>query len=132
MYTKNDFVALCIENLKNKNLDIPIYKERLRLEMREIAAKEEHTYFLELYQQKKHFPKNENNLLVPYLLDLVDDFDITKPPQYEYGDFPDIDSDFIEGVREYLKDEFAPKTFGEEYVCNIANYSTFGIKSALK
>ena len=34
-------------------------------------------------------------------------------------------------VRDYLKNEWAPKTFGEDYVCNIGNYTTFGIKSAL-
>ena len=38
---------------------------------------------------------------------------------------------YIPMVRDYLKNEWAPKTFGADYVCNIGNYTTFGIKSAL-
>jgi DNA polymerase III alpha subunit len=63
---------------------------------------------------------------------MTPDFDIEKNPNCVVtGDFPDIDLDYIKVVRDYLKNEWAPKTFGEEHVCNIGNYTTFGIKSAL-
>src|SRR5690606_33464237 len=34
-------------------------------------------------------------------------------------------------VRDYLKLEWAPKKFGQENICSIGTYTTFGLKSAL-
>ena len=59
------------------------------------------------------------------------DIDIEQEPKCEYGEYPDIDVDYLPIVRDYLKTVWAKETFGEEYVCNIGNYTTFGIKSAL-
>lgn len=46
-------------------------------------------------------------------------------------DLPDVDLDFLEEIRDYLKNDWAPKTFGSDYVCNIGSYNTYGLKSAL-
>ena len=35
--------------------------------------------------------------------DIVEDFDITNEPICTYGDFPDIDTDFVDEIRDYLK-----------------------------
>ncbi|MGH7175174.1 MAG: hypothetical protein ACREGR_02360, partial [Minisyncoccia bacterium] len=50
----------------------------------------------------------------------------------DYGDFPDVDIDFLPEVRDYLKNEWAIKEFGQPYVCSIGSYNTFGIKSSLQ
>jgi DNA polymerase III alpha subunit len=127
-----DLEALCVSSLKNKKLDNdPNFYKRLRWELEEIKAKNKSNYFLDLYKRKVFYPSNENNLLICWLLGIVSSVDINKEPRCEYGDYPDIDVDFIPVVREYLKNTWAPSTFGEEYVCNIGNYTTFGIKSAL-
>ncbi len=121
----------CQNELNFKNLDTKVYQKRLKWELKEIEVQNEAEYFLDLYNKKTKCPKNENNLLVLYLLGIVDDFDINSDPVCEYGDSPDIDIDFIEPVRDYLKNEWAYKTFGENNVCNIGTYGTYGIKSAL-
>jgi len=127
-----DLEALCVSSLKNKKLDNdPNFYKRLRWELEEIKAKNRSNYFLDLHKRKVFYPSNENNLLTCWLLGIVSSVDINKEPKCEYGDYPDIDVDFIPVVREYLKNTWAPSTFGEEYVCNIGNYTTFGIKSAL-
>lgn len=105
--------------------------ERIKLELREVFAQGEQDYFLDLHDEHIHFNCNENNLIIPYLLGIVDDFDLSSPPVYIYGEFPDIDIDYLPMVRDYLKNEWAPDTFGSDHVCNIGNYTTFGIKSAL-
>lgn len=121
-----------VSYLKNKIEDENIlYQKRLNWEIAEIDAKEKWDYFINLYLYKKKFDTNKNNLLVPYLLGIVVDFDINKNPECYFGEFPDIDVDYIGTVRDYLKNEWAKKQFGENYVCSIGNYTTFGIKSAL-
>lgn len=128
----NTLESLCQKKLQEKSLlENNSYLKRLRWELDEINAKNKSEYFLNLHNKKIKYSFNENNLLVCWLLDIVPDFDINKDPKCEHGDFPDIDVDFIPVVREYLKNSWAPKEFGNEYVCNIGNYTTFGIKSAL-
>lgn len=130
---KQRFIDLCEKSLVSKGLaDNSAYKKRFKWESEEILAKEKHEYFLDLHNRKIRYSHNQNNLLVCWLLDIVPDFDINKEPANIFtGDLPDVDIDYIPMVRDYLKNEWAPKTFGEEYVCNIGNYTTFGIKSAL-
>jgi len=131
MTNKEKLEQLCEQKLtEEKNID-ERFQQRLKDELWEINAQNEHDYFLELHEEGARFSKNENNLLVPYLLGFVDEFSISEPPYYEYGDFPDIDTDFLPAVRDYLKNEWAPKQFGQDYVANIGSYNTFGIKSAL-
>mgnify|MGYP002783873923 CR=1 FL=1 len=105
------------------------YVKRLRWELAEIDAKGKENYFLNLIGKK--YAQNVNNLLVVYLLKVVDHFVIEKEPRCEYGEYPDIDVDYISEVRDYLKHDWAPRTFGQDYVCNIGNYTTFGIKNSL-
>lgn len=121
---------LCDKALKDFGLsEDQRYIKRLRWELAEVEAKNKSNYFLGLIGKK--YAQNVNNLLVIYLLKIVDDFDIEKDPRCEYGEYPDIDVDYISEVRDYLKHEWAPKTFGEQHVCNIGNYTTFGIKNSL-
>jgi len=131
--SKERFIQLCEQALVSKGLaDDPAFKKRFKWESQEIVCKEKQDYFLNLYDKKVFYPKNENNLLVCWLLGITSDFDINREPANVFtGDLPDIDVDYIPMVRDYLKNEWAPKTFGADYVCNIGNYTTFGIKSAL-
>lgn len=124
---------ICNQKLKSLGLDQDCkYVKRLKWEIEEIYAKDKSNYFLDLYQRKVKYPVNQNNLLVCYLLDIVKDFDIERDPNSIFsGDLPDIDVDYIPEVRDYLKNVWAQETFGKDYVCNIGNYTTFGLKSAL-
>src|SRR5581483_2958572 len=123
---------ICYEALKEKNLDNQEeYLKRFEYEIKEIEAKDMQDYFLDLYNKKEKY-ENENNLLTPYLLSICDDFDISKEPAtVDQGDFPDCDLDFNDEVRKYLKEKYSREQFGAEYVCNIASYTTFGLRSAL-
>jgi len=133
MNQKEKLSLICSEALRIANLDTDQrYANRLSDELREIDAQNEFDYFLDLAARKVRYPANQNNLLTPYLLGVVRDFDISQPPEYSYGEFPDIDIDYIDVIRDYLKNEWAPKTFGPDKVCNIGNYATFGIKSAFQ
>jgi DNA polymerase III alpha subunit len=107
------------------------YVKRLNWELAEISAKNKADYFWQMYETKIRYPINQNNLLVCKLLGICHDYDISQEPACEYGEYPDIDSDFTSIIRDYLKNEWAPKQFGEEYVCNISTYGTYKIKAAL-
>jgi len=129
--SRERLLKLCLKGIKAKGIDPHEFKDRLMLEIKEIDNQAEHDYFLDLHDKKLRFSKNENNLLVPYLLDLTDDFNQEFEPQYAQGEFPDIDVDYLPLVQDYLRNEWCPKRFGRENVVNIGNYGTFGIKSAL-
>jgi len=108
------------------------YLKRLKWEQEEILVKGKENYFKDLYDRKIKYPFNQNNIIICWLLGIVPDFDIEKDPTCEYGEYPDIDLDYsCPAIRNYIKEEWSQKTFGEEYVCNIGNYTTFGMKSAL-
>lgn len=125
-------LEICEQKLKDKNLfDDLRYQKRLKWEIEEVKAKEKFGYFLDLYERKVRYPSNQNNLLICWLLGIVPDFSIDQLPNCTYGEYPDIDTDYLPVVREYLKNTWAAEKFGAEYVCNIGNYTTFGIKSAL-
>lgn len=124
---------LCEEKLSEQDLSSDErYQKRLKAELREADAQNESEYFLDLYDRKVRYSDNQNNLLIPYLLGIVHKVDIDGDVVYMYGDFPDIDTDYVDVVRDYLKEEWAPRVFGAEKVCNIGNYSTFGIKSTFQ
>ncbi len=129
---KERLEAVCQQMLEEAGLaQDPRYKKRLSWELGEIAAKSKSDYFWDLYSTKARYAVNQNNLLVCKLLGICRDYRIEDEPKCEYGEYPDIDVDYLGVVRDYLKSEWAPKTFGEEFVCNIGNYTTFGLKSAL-
>lgn len=114
-----------------KSIDSSFFKKRLIEEVKEIEIQAEYDYFIDLVEKKVKFPRNENNLLVAYLLGLCDEFDANSEPKFMQGEFPDIDVDYLPLVQEHIRNEWCPKTFGREKVVNIGNYATFGIKSAL-
>ena len=122
---------ICINSLKSKVQEekFKIYQKRLINELIQIEVQEEAKYFLDLYFVGKKYDKNENNLMVPWLLNICEDFNMSEETKYKMGDLPDIDIDYLPQVRDYLKNEWAVSEFGKEYVCNIGNYGTFGLKS---
>ncbi len=124
-------LKLCLTQLYKKNLNNDVHKSRLKYELRQISIKEDEDYFLELYDKKVKYPFNQYNLLTAYLLNLVDDFDINVEAAYEQGEMPDIDVDYIPQVQKYIKNDWAPKTFGERNVCSIGTVGALGIKSAI-
>jgi DNA polymerase III alpha subunit len=128
---RDRFLKICVAALKSKGIDDDPHRKRLKEELKDLFAKEEHTYLLDLYDQGMQFEFNENNVLVVELLDLAPGFDINSPADFEVGDWPDVDIDYLKEVRDYLKNEWAPIFYGREKVCNIGSYNTFGIKSAL-
>ena len=127
---------LCFTALKERNLESEDYIKRLNLELKDFEALNSTEYFIELYDKCKKenliLEKNENNLLVPYLLGITDEINISSPPEYEYGEFPDIDVDFLAPVRDYIRSKWIPERFGEENICSISAYQTIGIKRALQ
>jgi DNA polymerase III alpha subunit len=42
-----------------------------------------------------------------------------------------IDIDYLPVIRDYLKDKYVVDAYGKDKVCNIASYTTFGLKSSL-
>ena len=124
--------SLCEQRLIDKNLTDEKYHQRLNTELEEIHNQAEVDYFPDLMQSGKKFAYNEHNLLVPFLLGLVDEFDIEQPAAYLQGEFPDIDMDYLPAVRDYLKNEWAIKQFGREYCSSISTYNSLGIKQALQ
>ncbi|MCK9458347.1 MAG: hypothetical protein M0R80_01735 [Proteobacteria bacterium] len=131
---KKELQLLCQQKIESLGLcSNAQYADRLKLEFRHIDWQDEHYYLVDLYERKCKFAKNENNMLVVHLLGLADEFDISQPPKFTFiAEFPDIDSDFLPEIQQWLKNVWAPQTFGAEYVCNIGNYATYGIKSALQ
>ena len=131
MKDRDCLVKLCVNALQAKGFNDLKYKERLKQEIKEIDVQSEHEYFLKLYEKGCKFSSNENNLFVAYLLDVVEEFDIDQPPVFIQGEFPDIDIDYLPVVRDYLKNKWAAKRFGQENICSIGTYGTLGIKSAI-
>ena len=132
MNNKEELSKLCYDFLDNKVIkeNHLIYKKRLKEELIHIEVQDEYQYFLELYYSNKKYDENEHNLIVPWLLGICDGFNINEESAYKMGELPDVDIDFLPIVRDYLKNEWAVKEFGKEYVCNIGNYGTFGLKSS--
>lgn len=118
---------ICCAQMTVKGLDC---QARLDEELKEIAAQNEAEYFLDLYERQVKYPMNPNNLLVGYLLDIVETVDLNTPPEYIQGEYPDIDIDYLAPVRDYIRVTWAPQQFGQENVCGIGSYSTFGLKSS--
>jgi hypothetical protein len=86
--TINELYSLLWDKVQEKQLTGKNYIDRLIEEIKEVASQNQHEYFLDLYGRNVKYPVNENNLLIPYLLGIVNDFDINNPPVYVYGDFP--------------------------------------------
>lgn len=130
---------ICINGMQQKDLLRGKYKDRLKSELKEIYKKNEKQYFLDLYDKitklrasgKDVFLENEHNLIVPYLMGICKDFDIDKDYARTPTELPDIDVDFLDIVRDYIKNEWAPEKFGRDYVSSIGTYTTYDIKNSL-
>ena len=117
--------------MQSMGIDDDLHKKRFKEEFWEVDVREKYSYFLDLYAKGIKYQHNQNNLLIVELLGIAPGFDISRPPECTIGDFPDIDIDYLGPIRDYLKNEWAPKFFGRENVSNIGSYNTFGMKSAL-
>lgn len=122
---------ICLNKLKDLNLYNTQYVNRLKEEFREAECQDFFQYFLDLYDTEVKGVENENNLLIPYLLEICNSFEINKEPAYVYGDWPDVDVDYIEKIRDHLKYVWAPERFGKDNICEIGTYSTYSLKNAL-
>ena len=132
MTNSDKLFNILAEKMMEQGLDEDIrYMERFQYEWEDLVAVNMDEYFLDLYERGVKFPANENNVVTPWLLGIVPDYDVEKPPKFFYGDFPDIDSDINPVILKYLKEDYIPRTFGRQNVCAISNYNTFGIRSAL-
>ena len=105
------------------------FEKRLKWELIEVEVQDLEEYFLKMFYEGKKYPTNENNLLICKFLDIVDDVNLDEEPLTKNGEYPDVDVDYLPIVRDYLKNTWAPQKFGEDKVCNIGNYGTFGLKS---
>ena len=70
---KIKLARICTESMAERSMDSDSLSKRLENELREIDNQAEYDYFLDLYERGAKFSKNENNLLVAYLLGLADD-----------------------------------------------------------
>ena len=109
----------------------PNFDKRLKWELIEIDLQDQEKYFLDLYASNKKYETNENNLLICKILGICNHVNLDVEPKTKMGEFPDVDVDYLPIVRDYLKNTWAPQKFGKSKVCNIGNYSTFGLKSTL-
>jgi DNA polymerase III alpha subunit len=109
----------------------PNFDKRLKWELIEIDLQDQEKYFLDLYASNKKYETNENNLLICEILGICNHVNLDVEPKTKMGEFPDVDVDYLPIVRDYLKNIWAPQKFGKSKVCNIGNYSTFGLKSTL-
>jgi hypothetical protein len=120
---------ICLETFRTKIGNDPVLLKRLKFELIEVEVQDMASYFLDLQENgKKH--KNENNLMIPWLLGICDEFDHTQDSAHKFGDYPDIDNDLHPQMQKYIKEVWAPQRFGPQFVCNIGNYGTYGLKSS--
>lgn len=120
----------CWKIFDERSID-PIHSKRLKIELAEIRASGGVDYILELYNQKKRYRRNSKNIFVYDLLGITPPCNLDEDPRWIEGEYPDIDTDLIDDVRDWVKNVWAPEHFGEDYVSNIGSYGTFGLKRAL-
>lgn len=105
---------------------------RLEMELAELTKlKGVPEYHLDHYDRKVRYADNEHNLFVEYLLGIAPDFDIASKPSFTTPEFPDQDIDYLVEIRDYLKNDYAPRVFGKDKCCSIGTYTTYGIKSSI-
>jgi len=120
--------------------DLPDYKKRLLFEFKEIEKQGAMSKWEEFYNEKKKFDSNPNNLVLPWVLNLLVDCDdpmagrsdkilntVRASKVYEYikkhdhapsdfvkdPDMPDIDLDCLPKARDPIK-EYAMKQYGKD------------------
>lgn len=122
---------LCRDRMDILNIRGEKEEARLAQELKEIAEKRDVEYFLDQFDRKVRYATNDWNLMVAFLLKLCKEYNPAKQPDYTTPEWPDIDVDYLPEIRGYLKEIFAPNHFGDDFVCNIGSYNTYGLKSAL-
>lgn len=130
MNPKEQLIDICEKELQQRFSDDKDYKQRFSLELKEIDLQDTYQYFIDIYNKKEIY-ENEYNLLTPYLLGICKEFDIAKESSFVFGEMPDIDTDMISPIRDYLKNEWAQKRFGQEYVAHIGTYNSYRLSSAI-
>jgi len=88
------------------------FEKRLKWELIEVEVQDLEEYFIKMFYEGKKYPNNENNLLICKLLDIVDYVNLDEEPSTKNGEYPDVDVDYLPIVRDYLKNTWAPQTFG--------------------
>lgn len=131
MTFREKFIKYLFKKLKEKKLEDKIYHDRLIKEIKEIDTAEKWEFFGEQIAKKYKYKYNELNSFVGYLIGIFPDFDINKEHKYVIGEFPDIDIDYIDAVRNELKNKWVFEYFGQDKVCHIGTYGTFGVKQSL-
>ena len=144
--------------LEIKQLTDDIYQLRLDYELAEIDRQGSNAYWLGLINSNSKFTPqgNPNNLLLPYLLGMVDidpiasrdKSSIPVSSHYDYiselknrvgsiphdirrdADMPDIDIDCLPDAREHIR-KYAEEQYGADCVCSVGTWQTYLFKSAL-
>ena len=131
MDKKKQLWTICHVRMKELGVDDGAHRKRLKNEFIEIDVQDRYDYFLNYYENGTRWAKNDHNLLVPFLLGLCPNFDLGRESDFTVGEYPDIDVDYLDVVREYLMNEWAPERFGADRVCHIGTYSTYNLKQSL-
>lgn len=149
-----------LDGLIQRGLNGP-YEERLKFEIAEVEKQGAELVWVNYAAAHKRFPSNPNNLVLPWVLGMVDDdpiaarktpmlntvraakvlefkaqngyvpHDLLKDP-----DSPDIDIDCLPAARDPLK-AYAIQQYGQNFddgygsVCSVGTWQTFKFKSAL-
>ncbi len=85
----HELSTMCYEALGTLPMLNAIYKERLELELADIKKQNEASYFIDLYLKGIKYVHG-NNLIVPWLLGICDQFDINQDPAYYPVEYPDL------------------------------------------
>lgn len=157
----SDVVQQAQTTLQSKGLPTP-YQERLKFEIQEIEKQGAEAIWVNRHRDQKRFASNPNNLVLPWMLGMVDadpiaerttpilntakaakvlefkaqhgsvPHDLLKDP-----DSPDIDLDCLPFARDPLK-QFAIEKYGKDFndgygsVCSVGTWTTYKFKSALQ
>lgn len=137
-----DFKDECEKRLEKKSLTTKAYKERLAFELDVLLAQAEDyktnifSYFMDLSAKHSNGEKlkNTNNLLVSYLLDITDEDPIVKQVDLiktKGAEYPDIDTDFEDRQRDYVK-EYVIQKYGQEHVASIGAMHKLHARTVIK
>lgn len=138
-----------------------IYVERLKFEIKEIEKQGAIAYWTNLYNDKKTFSTNPNCLVLPWLLDMVEEdpienrttpmlnsvkaatvsefyrqHNLVPPDIIKDPDQPDIDIDCLPEARDPIKD-YATHKYGSHIkdgygaVCSVGTWQTYKFRSAI-
>ena len=81
---------ICHGELQNRSLLGGPLENRTLFELRVISTEDGQAFFLSLLDQRKRELKNDNNMIVPWLLGVTEEFDPYRPPTFATGDLASI------------------------------------------